>query len=245
MIINILALGSPIFFQLVIDKVLVHKGFSTLQTLAVGMVVLLCFDAAFNYIKQTMLLYATNKIDMRLTRRTFNHLLYLPTDFFDSNSAGVLLKHMQQTEKIRGFLTGRLLFTLLDLSVLIVVIPIIFMYSVSLSFIVLGTALVIAIILAFAIPIFRKRLMDLYMDGKLRVVSEDAYVANSGENGQKVPTFQARVELTNTSLHDVAKDTRFLPGMTLTAEIVVGDRRVISFLAYPLIRGLDESLREP
>jgi type I secretion membrane fusion protein, HlyD family len=83
------------------------------------------------------------------------------------------------------------------------------------------------------------------MDGKLRVVSEDAYVANSGENGQKVPTFQARVELTNTSLHDVAKDTRFLPGMTLTAEIVVGDRRVISFLAYPLIRGLDESLREP
>jgi len=83
------------------------------------------------------------------------------------------------------------------------------------------------------------------MEGKLRVVSEDAYVANSGESGQKVPTFQARVELTNTKLRDVAKDTRLLPGMTLTAEIVVGDRRVISFLAYPIIRGLDESLREP
>jgi hemolysin D len=84
------------------------------------------------------------------------------------------------------------------------------------------------------------------MDGKLRVVSEDAYVANSAESSnQKIPTFQARVELTNTTLHDVAKDTRFLPGMTLTAEIVVGDRRVITFLAYPIIRGLDESLREP
>uniref|UniRef100_I2Q7P8 Type I secretion membrane fusion protein, HlyD family n=1 Tax=Desulfovibrio sp. U5L TaxID=596152 RepID=I2Q7P8_9BACT len=84
------------------------------------------------------------------------------------------------------------------------------------------------------------------MEGKLRVVSEDAYVATSGENSNnKVPTYQSRVELTNTTLHDVAKDTRFLPGMTLTAEIVVGDRRVISFLAYPLIRGLDESLREP
>jgi len=83
------------------------------------------------------------------------------------------------------------------------------------------------------------------MDGKLRVVSEDAYVANSSENNQKIPTFQARVELTNTKLRDVAKDTRFLPGMTLTAEIVVGERRVISFLAYPIIRGLDESLREP
>lgn len=83
------------------------------------------------------------------------------------------------------------------------------------------------------------------MDGKLRVVSEDAYVANSGESNQKVPTFQGRVELTNTKLRDVSKDTRFLPGMTLTAEIVVGERRVISFLAYPIMRGLDESLREP
>ncbi len=84
------------------------------------------------------------------------------------------------------------------------------------------------------------------MEGKLRVVSEDAYVATSGESSnQKIPTFQARVELTNTTLRDIAKDTRFLPGMTLAAESVVGDRRVISFLAYPIIRGLDESLREP
>lgn len=84
-------------------------------------------------------------------------------------------------------------------------------------------------------------------EGRLRVVSEDTYVSSttSSETNSKVPTYQARVELTNTTLHDVAKDTRFLPGMSLTAEIVVGDRRVITFLAYPLIRGLDESLREP
>lgn len=175
MIINILALGSPIFFQLVIDKVLVHKGLSTLQTLAIGMVVLLSFDAAFNYIKRTMLLYATNKIDMRLARRTFNHLLYLPTDFFDSSSAGVLLKHMQQTDKIRGFLTGKLLFTILDLSVLIVIFPIIFMYSVALSFIVIAMALLIAAILGFAIPIFRKRLEELYMaDGERQATLVEA-----------------------------------------------------------------------
>ena len=83
------------------------------------------------------------------------------------------------------------------------------------------------------------------MAGRLRVVSEDAYAAaTSGENN-KVPTYQARVELIDTTLHDVPKGTRFLPGMSLSAEIVVGDRRVISFLAYPIIRGLDESLREP
>jgi len=82
------------------------------------------------------------------------------------------------------------------------------------------------------------------LEGRLRVVTEDAYVASTSENN-KVPSYQARVELTKTKLHDVARGTRFLPGMTLTAEIVVGDRRVITFLAYPIIRGLDESLREP
>jgi len=175
MVLNVLALGSPIFFQIVIDKVLVHKGFSTLQTLAIGMVILLLFDAAFNYIKQVMLLYSTNKIDIRLTRRTFNHLVYLPTQFFDSSSAGVLLKHMQQTEKIRGFLTGRLLFTLLDLSALIIIFPIIFMYSVTLSVIVLVSSLLIAGILGFAIPVFKRRLQDLYRaDGERQATLVEA-----------------------------------------------------------------------
>ncbi|QLA18203.1 peptidase domain-containing ABC transporter [Desulfolutivibrio sulfoxidireducens] len=175
MILNILALGSPIFFQLVIDKVLVHKGFSTLQTLAIGMVVLLLFDAAFSAIKKVMLLYATNKIDMRLARRTFNHLLYLPAQFFENSSAGVLLKHMQQTEKIRAFLTGRLLFTLLDLSVLVVIFPILFMYSVTLSVIVFASALLVAVILGVAIPIFKRRLQDLYMaDGERQATLVEA-----------------------------------------------------------------------
>jgi len=193
MIMNILALGSPIFFQLVIDKVLVHKGLSTLQTLTIGMIILLLFDASFNYIKRTILLYATNKIDMRLTRRTFSHLLYLPIDFFDMSSSGVLLKHMQQTEKIRDFLTGRLLFTMLDLSVLIVVFPIIFMYSVTLSLIVIASALLIAGILALAIPIFRRRLEDLYKaDGERQATLVEAIHGMSTIKALALEPLQAR-----------------------------------------------------
>ena len=51
---------------------------------------------------------------MRLTRRTFAHLLSLPIDYFETTTAGVITRHMQQVEKIRSFLTGRLFFTLLD-----------------------------------------------------------------------------------------------------------------------------------
>ncbi|MHC1713755.1 MAG: peptidase domain-containing ABC transporter [Solidesulfovibrio sp.] len=162
MVINVLALGSPIFFQLIIDKVLVHKGVSTLQTLAIGMAALITFEALFQYVKKVMLLYATNKVDMRLSRRTFNHLLHLPIDFFDSSSSGVLIKHMQQTEKIRGFLTGKLLFTLLDLSILIVIFPIIFLYSGVLSSIVVGFSLCIAGVLACVVPVFKRHLHALY-----------------------------------------------------------------------------------
>jgi hemolysin D len=81
------------------------------------------------------------------------------------------------------------------------------------------------------------------LEGRLRVVTEDAYAVGTGENA--VPTYQARVELTKTDLRNVTRKMRLIPGMSLSAEIVVGDRRVITFLAYPLIRGLDESLREP
>ena len=62
------------------------------------------------------LLFATNKIDIATAMKTFRHMMRLPIDFFEKIPAGVLLKHMQQTEKIRGFLSGNLFFTLLFMS---------------------------------------------------------------------------------------------------------------------------------
>lgn len=162
MVMNILALGMPIFFQLVLDKVLVHHGISTLQALSIGIIALILFEGGFGYIKRLLLLHATNKIDMRLARRTFGHLLHLPIDFFDHTSSGVLLKHMQQTEKIRGFLTGKLFMTILDLTILVVLFPVIFMYSTALSLIVLAFTIVIGGFLLLVIPTFRVRLKALY-----------------------------------------------------------------------------------
>lgn len=80
------------------------------------------------------------------------------------------------------------------------------------------------------------------VEGKLRVVSEDAFMASQKA---EAPTYQARAELVKTDLRDVGPHLRLLPGMSLTAEVVVGERSVISYLAYPLIRGIDESLTEP
>ena len=80
------------------------------------------------------------------------------------------------------------------------------------------------------------------VEGRLRVVSEDAFMVSQQA---EVPTYQARAELVKTELRDVGPSFRLLPGMSLTAEVVVGQRSVISYLAYPIMRGLDESLTEP
>jgi subfamily B ATP-binding cassette protein HlyB/CyaB len=159
---HILALASPIFFQLVIDKVLVHQSIATLWVLGAGIMIALLFESVFGFMRQILTLWGTNKIDIRLTRRTFAHLLSLPIDFFETTSAGVVVRHMQQLEKIRNFLTGRMFFTALDATALVIFLPILFSYSTKLAMIVLLFTLLISIIVAILVPTFQRRLNALY-----------------------------------------------------------------------------------
>lgn len=159
---HFLGLASPIFFQLVIDKVLVHQSLSTLWVLGIGVMLALVFDSIFGYLRQLLTLAATNKIDMRLTRRAFAQLLSLPIDYFETTTAGVITRHMHQLEGIRQFLTGRLFFTALDVLALLIFLPILFAYSVKLALIVLGFSVVIAAIIAALLPSYRRRLDALY-----------------------------------------------------------------------------------
>jgi ATP-binding cassette subfamily B protein len=158
---SLLSMASPIFFQLVIDKVLVHQSVSTLWVLAAGILVALGFETVFSYVRQILLLSATNKIDMQITRRAFAHLLSLPIDYFDSTSAGVVARVMQQLESIRGFLTGRLFFTCLDTLTLLIYIPLLFSYSTKLASIVVVFAMLIALIIAILLPTYRRQLDTL------------------------------------------------------------------------------------
>jgi ATP-binding cassette subfamily B protein len=157
-----LGLATPIFFQLVIDKVLVHESYATLTVLTIGIAVALLFDAAFTFLRRYLLLYATNRIDIRVATRTFAHLLNLPISLFEQASAGVLVKHMQQAGRIREFLTGRLFLTLLDGLSLIVFVPVLLLYSVKLTLVVLGFAALVGLVVMLLVGPFRRRLHDLY-----------------------------------------------------------------------------------
>ena len=157
-----LGLTTPIFFQLVIDKVLVHESYSTLIVLIAGVAVALVFDAVFTFLRKYLLLYATNRIDIRVATRTFGHLLGLPITLFEQMPAGVIVKHMQQTARIREFLTGRMFLTLLDGLSLFVFLPVLLIYSVKLTLVVLGFAVLVGAVVLMLIGPFRRRLQALY-----------------------------------------------------------------------------------
>jgi ATP-binding cassette subfamily B protein len=157
-----LGLAVPIFSQLVIDKVLVHETYATLYVLAGGVTLALVFDAAFMFLRRYLLLYASNRIDIRVAVRTFAHLLNLPLAYFEQVPTGVLVKHMQQASRIREFLTGRLFITMLDGLSLLVFIPVLLLYSVKLTIVVLAFTACVALTIGLLIGPFRRRLQALY-----------------------------------------------------------------------------------
>ncbi len=159
---NLIGFAIPLLFQVLIDKVVPHQSTQTLGVVVLVFVVLVIFDGFFSYARQRLMLLASNKIDARLVSRTFRHLLGLPLAFFEGNAAGVLTRHMQQTEKLRHFLTGRLFQTLLDAALLPVLILLLAFYSGVLTLIVLGFSLAIAAVIGGMVPAFRRRLNDLY-----------------------------------------------------------------------------------
>jgi len=158
----VIAFATPLMFQILIDKVITHRSYQTLAALMLIFGVLTLFDGVFNYTRHYLMLFITSKIDGRLASRTFRHLLSLPLSFFEATTAGVLARHMQQTETIRQFLTGRLFQTMLDAMTLPLMLGMLLLYSAKLTLVVLGFSLVIAAIIAVMVPTFRRRLEQLY-----------------------------------------------------------------------------------
>lgn len=159
---NIIAFVTPLLYHVIIDKAIPHQGYNTLYFVLLVFAAATLFEAIFSYMRQYLMLFATNKIDASLASRTFNHLLGLPLHFFERMPAGVLTRHMQQTEKVRQFLTGRLFQTLLDAAALPLLLVILVMYSLKLTLVVLGFSAAIAVLIGVMVPTFRGHLNRLY-----------------------------------------------------------------------------------
>ncbi len=136
--VQIFALTTPLFFQVVVDKVLTHRGYETLFVLVGGLVIIGLFDVALQYLRTYALSHTTNRIDVELGQRLFAHLMRLPIAYFETRSAGQTVARVRELETIRSFLTGQGLFSAIDLVFAFVFIGVLFAYSLPLTLIVLA-----------------------------------------------------------------------------------------------------------
>ena len=136
--VQIFGLTTPLFFQVVVDKVLTHRGYETLFVLVGGLVAIGLFDVALQYLRTYALSHTTNRIDVELGQRLFAHLLRLPISYFETRSTGQTVARVRELETIRSFLTGQALFSALDLVFAFVFVGVLFAYSWSLTLIVLA-----------------------------------------------------------------------------------------------------------
>jgi subfamily B ATP-binding cassette protein HlyB/CyaB len=154
---SILALAPAIFWQLIVDRVLAHRSLATLNVLVGGMILVILVDMLFGYARRSLILFATARIDARLSSFVFDRLLNLPIDFFERTATGVVTRDVNEVWRIRTFLTGQLFGTVLDGMVLLVVLPAMFWFSPLLAAIVLGLGVAMVLIVAGFLPFIRRR----------------------------------------------------------------------------------------
>lgn len=156
------ALVTPLFFQVTVDKVLAHNGYSTLYVLFIGLVTIGLFDVTLQYLRTYALTHTTNRIDVELGRRLFWHLMRLPLEYFETRAAGQTVARMRELESIRGFLTGQGLFAILDLLFALIFIAVLWLYSPTLTTLVLG-AIPLYLLVTFVIrPILRDKIAEKF-----------------------------------------------------------------------------------
>ncbi len=155
---QLFALVSPLFFQVVMDKVLVHKGLTTLDVLVIGLVVVVVFESILNGLRAYVFSHTTSRIDVELGARLFRHLVQLPLAYFQARRVGDSVARVRELENIRSFLTGNALTVVLDVLFSVIFIAVMLFYSVPLTLIVMvSLPLYFGLSLA-VVPILRQRL---------------------------------------------------------------------------------------
>ena len=165
LVIQLIALATPLFTQTIIDKVIVHRTQSTLFVVLIGMVVFTVFTAVLSWLRQYLVLHTGNRVDAVLGSHVFDHLFKLPPVYFQHRPTGVISARLHGVETIREFIASTAVTLILDFPFLLIFVAIMLYYSVTLSAVVLGVMTVIAIASFLVAPLFQKRLQTQFQLG--------------------------------------------------------------------------------
>lgn len=164
-VLQIFALITPLFFQVVMDKVLVHHGFTTLDVIAVGLLVVTVFEVALTGLRTYVFSHTTSRMDVELGARLFRHLLALPLTYFQARRVGDSVARIRELETIRSFLTGNAITLVLDLVFSVVFLAVMFYYSGWLTLIVVISQPCYFLLSLLFTPVLRGRLHEKFNRG--------------------------------------------------------------------------------
>lgn len=163
--IQVVGLATPLFTQVIIDKVIAHHTQSTLVVLGVALVVFMLFTTGMSWLRQYLVLHTGSRIDAVLGEKVMRHLLHLPLPYFEQRPTGTLVARLHGVETLREFVSGAAVSLVLDLPFLLIFLAVMFAYSWQLTLIALGILLVIVIASLIMVPVFRSRLDKQFLLG--------------------------------------------------------------------------------
>ena len=196
LVIQLLALGLPLFTQAIIDKVVVNRTDSTLIALGIGMTVFMLFTALLTWVRQYAILHTGNRVDAVLGSSVFQHLFSLPPRYFQNRPTGVIAARLHGVETIREFIASAAVTLILDLPFLLICMGVMFYYSVTLTLIVLGILSVIALLSFLIAPVFQTRLNEQFLLGARKQAFVTEYIGGleTVKSLQFEPQLQARYD---------------------------------------------------
>ncbi len=163
--VQLFGLVTPLFTQVILDKVLVNRTIATLDVLAVAFIVVAVFELLLNLSRNYIFIHTTNKIDAKLGAKLFKHLFRLYYVYFENRQVGNIVARVRELDRIREFITDKSVSVLIDAFFSIVFLAIMFVYSPKLTFISLGFLAAIAIIYVLITPELRQRLEEKFQMG--------------------------------------------------------------------------------
>jgi subfamily B ATP-binding cassette protein HlyB/CyaB len=175
--IQLMALATPLFTQIVIDKVVVHHTMNTLVVVGGAMAVFMVFSSIMSWVRQYLILHTGNRIDAVLGSRVFEHLIRLPLRYYENRPTGAVVARLQGVEQIREFIASAAVTLVLDCPFLLIFLAIMFYYSVSLtllSLFILGLIIALSLVVA---PALRDRLNQQFLLGARNQAFLTEYIA--------------------------------------------------------------------
>lgn len=164
-IVQLFGLVTPLFTQVILDKVIVHRTLTTLDVLAFGFIAVMIFEFLLNLSRKYIFIHTVSKIDAKLGAKLFKHLFALPYTYFESRKVGNIIARVRELDQIRDFITNKSVSVIIDLFFSIVFVFMMLLYSVKLTLVVLGFIALTAMLYLIVTPELRSRLEHKFQTG--------------------------------------------------------------------------------